>query len=88
MTWDVSLTMTEKWDATSLPAGKPATGPMAPDTTGTSFIAWAMILNLGSAYTGEPTVVGLAPPEPATLPPPPSSIRTSGTLNCTANSSA
>ena len=34
MTWEVSFTMTEKWDATSLPAGKPATGPMAPEDHG------------------------------------------------------
>ncbi len=48
-TWAVCRVITEKCEATSRPAGKPATAPMAPDATGTSVMVSAMILKRGSA---------------------------------------
>ena len=72
--------MTEKCEAASRAAGKPATGPTAAETTGTSPSSRMIDMKLGGAFTGAADgggddwpLAGLG-----TEPPPPSRKRTSG----------
>jgi hypothetical protein len=71
--------MIEKCEETSRAAGKPATGPMAAETTGTVAIASTNEAKRGGALIDSMTTgARLRLPVPATLPPPPSRKRTSG----------
>jgi hypothetical protein len=75
----VSRVISEKCDAASRAAGKPATAPTAADTTGTSDMTSAIELKRCGAVTGSPPLARVRlPPVPATLPPPPCRKRTSG----------
>ena len=75
----VDLDITEKCEATSRPAGKPATAPSAAVATGTVAIASAMERNLAGPFTGSGKFDPLLSVRP-TLPPDPSCSRTSGSL--------
>ena len=70
--------ITEKWDATSRAAGKPATAPSAAETTGAVAIASMIERKRGGENTGSPAGREPLPPVPVTLPPAPSRKRTSG----------
>ena len=85
----VSRAISEKCDATSRAAGRPATAPSAADTTG------ACAIDLRERQEARRRVRrvdhdrrGAAGLRGATLPPPPSSRRTSGSRSRTASSSA
>ena len=79
MTCAVSLAMMDRCEATSRAAGRPATAPMAPETTGTIPMACITLMNRGGV-AGDSTVAAEADPRAgATLPPPPSRKRISGT---------
>ena len=77
MTCDVALVMTVKCDATKRPAGKPATGPNAADTTGTFPIASAITAKRCGSTVGVPAGLRFAGVRVIfeTLPPPPSRSR-------------
>ena len=55
--------ITEKWDATSRAAGKPATAPSAADTTGAVAIASMIERKRGGEKTGSPAGREPLPPE-------------------------